>query len=79
MNKLLCFKCSEIAVWMYMPGTNVYCDRCVPRGCYCNWFPESNDDFDNYDKYIENKDEQGRSFPCCEYEFDPEGFEKMLG
>lgn len=35
MKKELC-KCGKMAVWVYMPGDGVYCDECVPRGCFCN-------------------------------------------
>lgn len=33
--KQLC-ECGEIATYMYMPGDEVYCDKCLPRGCSCN-------------------------------------------
>jgi len=40
MSKELC-SCGQVAVWDYMPGfsngnSSVFCDDCVPRGCYCN-------------------------------------------
>lgn len=68
--KQLCDRCQAIAVWAYMPGIENYCDLCVPRGCSCNFYPGS----DNL-KYLEHKDEQGRSYPCCEYHYDSNGFE----
>jgi hypothetical protein len=35
MTKEIC-KCGKPAVWFYMPGSSLYCDDCVPRGCSCN-------------------------------------------
>lgn len=65
--KIKCFNCLEKAIWNYAPGkgnpNDYYCDDHVPRGCSCN--------FDEND--VEDKDEQGRSFPCCEYSYDEEG------
>ncbi len=42
-----------------------YCDVCVSRGCSCNWDPDTD---------IEDKDEAGRSLPCCEYDYSEEGY-----
>lgn len=78
MDKLLCCKCPDMAVWMYMSGSNNYCDNCVPQGCSCNCYPNSDniEDLNNSDAYVEHKDESGRSYPCCEYEYEygSEGF-----
>jgi hypothetical protein len=65
--KYLCWKCKQLAVWWYVPGTKDWyaCDSCVPRGCSCNY--DLND--------VEDKDEQGRSFPCCEWDFKEEGYD----
>ena len=54
----ICDKCHNKAVWFYMPGTEKYCDDCVPRGCSCNIDHETG---------LQDKDEQGRLFPCVEY------------
>ena len=67
--KHICIKenCKIIAVWYYMPGKDeiYYCDNHVPRGCSCNVDPDS---------YQENTDALGRLFPCCEYDYDLDGF-----
>ena len=70
MNKELC-SCGEMAVWFYMPKSGSYCDYCVPRGCSCNWYPVSEDS----DELVEEKDEYGRSYPCCEYLYEATGFD----
>lgn len=72
-NKELCLKCKELAVWAYMPGAAAYCDYCVPRGCSCNWHPTT----EHSEELIEEKDEYGRSYPCCEYLFDENGFDTV--
>lgn len=61
-NKSKCKQCGTLATWMYMPGADdaTYCDNCVPsRGCSCQ------------DGAL---DDQGRGLPCCEYDYDAEGF-----
>ena len=65
----LCYKCNEkLAVWHYMPMTTrkdiYFCDDCVPRGCSCNIPINSSE---------EERDEQGRLLPCCEYWYDDRG------
>jgi hypothetical protein len=69
-----CFQCSAQATWMYMPADTYpsgdlrrfCCDEHVSRGCIsCNTDPDTG---------IEDKDEQGRLYPCCEYIYDDRGF-----
>ena len=66
--KMQCQNCSEYAVWVYMPAEHegYFCDNCVPRGCSCNIDPGTE---------LEDTDEHGRLFPCCEYLFEPKGFD----
>lgn len=45
------------------------CDEHVPRGCSCNINPNTDE---------EDKDEQGRLFPCCEWSYSPKGFKVEL-
>ena len=59
-------KCSNVAVWWYTPGTDMYCEDCVHRGCSCNINPETGK---------EDTDELGRLLPCCEYMYRAEGWE----
>lgn len=68
--KLKCNKCTNIAVWIYMPTDDgaVYCDNCVPRGCSCNI------DFATQE---EDLDEIGRKFPCCEFWYDEYGVDQF--
>ena len=56
-NYIPCTVCGKKAIWSYMPSSDNYCDKCVPRGCSCRKDEEGN----------EKLDEQGRSYPCCEY------------
>lgn len=107
MAKELC-TCGEIAVWIYMPGFSsgsspYFCDKCVHRGCSCNYRYVDQSDIDNnppHDftpisnlglpnldlptgphKWIEefriwvSLDDDGREFPCCEYEYEEAGFD----
>jgi len=81
MSKLLCCKCSAIATWYYMPdSTNpnrAYCDDCVPRGCSCNSVPkDDNWDSEDPDNWEQELDEQGRELPCCEYWYEPNGWDE---
>jgi hypothetical protein len=92
MTKELC-KCGKVSVWVYLPGyssgdTPYSCDDCVPRGCECNYayldeikpLWEENVDW----KWIEKDvrwtalDTKQREYPCAEYEFDPDGFEREI-
>ena len=50
-----CDECNNIAVWFYMPGSEKYCEKHVPRGCSCT---------------RGEVDELGRDMPCCEYFYD---------
>lgn len=72
-----------------MPGYDHYnCDDCVPRGCTCNFrYDElpSADEVEGKDwKWIEGYgskfwvtlDERGREYPCCEYDFQKEGYDR---
>jgi hypothetical protein len=71
-----------MGVWYYMPASppnisfdpitkenldDYRCDSCIKRGCSCNVDPISG---------IEDTDEQGRFYPCCEYSYDEKGFDK---
>lgn len=67
-----CIICGKKAKWSYMPGDENYCDSHVPRGCTCNASLKEGIDPDseeakNPESYIEELDEQGRRYPCCEY------------
>jgi hypothetical protein len=72
-------KCGTMAVWIYMPSSSEYphyCDNCVPRGCTCNREPQDGN-WDNLEEsnWINPTDKQGREYPCCEFEYDKNGFE----
>ena len=56
------------ATWIYGPDGWLACDDCVPRGCGCNQYPKD-DNWDNADpnNWVDDVDEQGRNFPCCEW------------
>ncbi len=70
--KYLCNQCKTVAVWNYAPGKgDTYCcDIHVPRGCSCNLI--LNDDM--YQTEVEETDEQGRLYPCCEWNYSNNGF-----
>lgn len=71
-----------------------HCNDCVPRGCECNHIycgPESyheeypTEGTENVDwKWIEDGkiwahiDEKGREYPCAEYDWDPDGYERDI-
>lgn len=68
-----CCQCLTIAVWYYMPWTtyktetdNYYCEKHVRRGCSCNIDPDTG---------LEDQDKLGRLQPCCEYDYDTNGFD----
>lgn len=63
--ELKCSECGEKAVWEYTPSSRElgYCDNCIPRGCSCS---------------IGEIDEQGREYPCCEYDYYEGGFDIPL-
>ena len=68
-----------------------YCDDCVPRGCSCNHYSIRDEDYfppggvkptleDGQIKWIDDHtwasvDSQEREYPCCEYDYDENGFE----
>ena len=68
-----CNKCPNQAVWHYTPSDaeKYYCDLCIKRGCDCNIIDPYGFDLEEY------KDEQGRLLPCCEYDYDENGFESV--
>lgn len=79
-EKHKCIKCNQLAIWYYVPWSKkkieleaYYCDDCISRGCSCNVisFNPNPDDPASYEQY---KDEQERLLPCCEYDWDGDGF-----
>lgn len=66
--KRLCDKCKQLAVWSYAPadGDGHYCEDHVPRGCSCQLLDGTM-----------AKDEQGREYPCCEYDYNEKGFSTL--
>lgn len=75
--------CGKLGIWFYMPSVsdpdwNPYCcDDCVPRGCSCNLglkegveeiFDEQGCVANPPEDYDEILDEQGRKWPCCEWD-----------
>ena len=65
----ICSNCHiRRATWMYAPGDEIACDKCVPRGCTCNQEPIDGD-YENLspENWKEATDEQGRKYPCCEW------------
>lgn len=80
----ICEYCFQaLAVWYYMPSDgpdlpSCACDNCVPRGCSCNqelkdWDRYDDEDyFNDPDNWVEELDEKGRRFPCCEWGYYPE-------
>lgn len=67
--------CGAKPRWVYMPGfsnnsNSFFCDNCVPRGCSCNIRPKDGN-WENYneDNWESELDEQGKEYPCCEYEW----------
>ena len=70
-----------MARWYYTPSSDswseeerYFCDNCIKRGCSCNLvFYEESDPL--YFSGEEERDEQGRLFPCCEYDYSISGFE----
>lgn len=76
----------------YSGGGNPYiCDDCISSvndiGCSCNWHETKNSDPEgemgqNW-RYVDdakhlwiNLDKRGRPYPCAEYEYDADGFDK---
>lgn len=84
-------KCGQTATWLYMPGSMpapFFCDDCVPRGCSCNQYSVTEFDMpsgvENVDwKWIDKDktlftyiDKTGREWPCCEFEYEEDGWQK---
>lgn len=72
--KIKCCMCENIAVWFYMPGrtdgdikNDFLCNDHIHRGCSCNIDPNT---------LVEDTDDKGRLLPCCEYDYDEEGYEE---
>jgi hypothetical protein len=59
-------ECGRLATWNYMPGwgDEYKCDNCVERGCSCNEW-----------EGVEDRDAEGRLYPCCEWNNDIHGFD----
>lgn len=79
--KDICDSCSNIAVWFYTPGNEeYYCDKHVPRGCSCNFWPPKINGEENwelpFEQWIESLDSSGRKLPCCEFTYSEIGWEK---
>lgn len=57
------------AKWMYMPGIEMACEKCVPRGCMCNLEPKDPNNYDeeNPNDWYQPLDDKGREYPCCEW------------
>lgn len=75
-TKFKCNKCIRMGIW-YLMGSGqdpapVYCDLCVPRGCSCNWgYLE-----EGFEGPVDvDRDERGRELPCCDFIYDPLGWE----
>ncbi len=67
-----CWRCGKLAVWHYSPSykgkrewREMYCDRCVPRGCSCEMDGRYG---------LPNRDKRGRRLPCCEFMFRANGY-----
>ena len=64
-----------------------FCDDCVSRGCACNHHYIKEEEFDDSPKsedtnikWIDEStwthvDEQGREYPCCEYDYEENGYD----
>jgi len=76
----------------FSSGSNPhFCDECVNRGCECN-HNHLKEEYKNNPEGVENVnwkwiekdvswtpiDEKGREYPCVEYMWEPEGWEKEL-
>ena len=77
-DKKICEYCFQaLAEWFYGPaggeGPRIACDKCVPRGCECNWDLKDDSKYDddeycsNPDNWVKALDEQGREYPCVEW------------
>jgi hypothetical protein len=66
--KVRCDVChAKMAQWNYMPGKeyNYHCDDCVSRGCSCNIIDDDGNEY---------TDDLGRLVPCCEYNYQENGY-----
>jgi len=64
-----------------------FCDNCVSRGCSCNHHYIKEDEYDDRPKEDDTNikwideftwthvDEQGREYPCCEYDYEENGYD----
>ena len=73
--RMPCAKCGAMAVWYYVPsstgGNRGYCDSCVSRGCSCNLVIDES----GVETEEQVRDDTGRLLPCCEYDYDADGFD----
>lgn len=74
LNRLGRCDCGRKAVWVYMPEPDnwIACEKCVPRGCSCNYEEGTPLGETNF-RIIEPGiwvplDLKGREYPCCEWE-----------
>jgi len=86
--------CGNIAVWVYSPGFSsgdnpYFCDNCVNRGCMCNYRFIDEEELPNGDEgkdwiWVEVDvawvflDEKQREYPCMEFDYEPDGFEREI-
>jgi hypothetical protein len=86
--------CGNIAVWVYLPGFSsgdnpYFCDDCVNRGCMCNYRFIDEEELPNGDEgkdwiWVEVDvawvflDEKQREYPCMEFDYEPDGFEREI-
>lgn len=71
--------------------SSYFCDDCVHRGCSCN-HRYINEEYPNDPEGDEGKDwvwvekdvswtyidDKGREYPCGEYDYDPDGYEREI-
>lgn len=80
--------CGKDAVYLLMSASKdcmnpYYCDDCVSRGCSCNNYFIKDDypeDHTSGGYKMEGDilipiDEQGREYPCVEYDYSKDGYE----
>ena len=86
--------CGNIALWVYLPGFSFgdnpyFCDDCVNRGCMCNYRFIDEEELPNGDEgkdwiWVEVDvawvflDEKQREYPCMEFDYEPDGFEREI-
>ena len=85
--KMKCIDCGEAATWLYMPGIEEisYCNKCVPRGCSCNYisvdleFPNGIEGEDwqwvESNQVWEPLEGNNLQYPCAEYWYSKDGWE----